>query len=244
VSCSSNGFSTTAAQRGFATAVLPGVRVLVSASALWLAACSGSTDVVGVLDPDVSDVATARGSDPGSDPGSEKPEDTVAALTPAGAGAQDSDVLLVAGMPLPDWPGPTSQWPLDTSLRSFFSDSADVFSDSFSGSGDPSRDGAPEQAQREAFERMDVFSGEARHELRFAASTGVAAERLRELFASVESVQDEPPSLVARDSWDDRYLVAVPTDRCDRSGRRGGCSAAFSGPGFSGAGASEPEHRP
>ena len=237
-------FSRTAAERGCARAllsgVLPRVRLLLAvASVAWLAACSGSTDVVGVLDPDVSDVAR----DPSSDPSSENPEGeaVVAPLTPgAGPGAEDSDVLLVAGLPLPEWDGPTSPWPLDTPLRSFFSDPSDVFSDSFPGPGEPWRDGAPEQAQREAFERMDVFSGEARRQLRFAASTGVAAERLRELFASVESSEDEPPSLVARDSWDDRYRVAVPAERCGRSGRRGGCSDAFSG----GPGAFEPERRP
>jgi len=227
-----------------------------AAGALWLGACcacSGSTDVVGVFDPSLTDVAPPSGNEDPAD------EAAVAPRTGEGADPEGSDVLLVAGLPLLDWSGPTASWPLDIPLRSFFSDPSGELSDSFSGSGDAWRGGAPEQAQREAFERMDVFSGEARRQLRFAASTGAAADHLRELFASVESQEDEPPSLVARDSWDDHYLVAVPAERCGRSGRRGGCSAAFSGPafsgpgssgpgssgpGFSGVGASEPEHRP
>jgi len=259
--CSSNRFSSTAQGSGLASTALalPRLRVLCAAAgALWLAAscaCSGSTDVVGVFDPSLTDVAAASGNEGPAD------EVTVSPLTGArrpgtgdGADPAGSDVLLVAGLPLPDWSGPTSPWPLDTPLRSFFSDPADVFSDAFPGSDDAWRGGAPEQAQREAFERMDVFSGSARRQMRFAASTGVSAERLRELFANVASLEDEPPSLVARDSWDDRYLVAVPAERCGRSGRRGGCSDDFSGAGPSGAGfpgsastrpgAPEPEHRP
>jgi len=248
---SSHRASSTANGRGATSAALLRVRV-PCAAALWLAAscaCSGSTDVVGVLDPALPDVAAPSGNDDPAD------EATVSPLTGAplpgtgeGAGPEGSDVLLVAGLPLPDWSGPTSPWPLDTPLRSFFSDPAGVFSD-FPGSGEGWRGGAPEQAQREAFERMDVFSGEARRQMRFAASTGVSAERLRELFANVASSEDEPPSLVARDSWDDRYLVAVPAERCGRSGRRGGCPDDFSGPassgpGFSAGSAFEPQHRP
>jgi hypothetical protein len=250
---SSNRSSSTVQGRGVASAALPRLRVLCAAAgALGLAAscaCSGSTDVVGVLDPSLTDVAAPSGNEDKAD------EVTVSPLTgPPLSGTGESDVLLVAGLPLPDWPGPTSPWPLDTPLRSFFSDPSDVFADSFPGSGEAWRGGAPEQAQREAFERMDVFSGSARRQMRFAASTGVSAERLRELFANVASLEDEPPSLVARDSWDDRYLVAVPAERCGRSGRRGGCSdassdsapsdSAPSGSGFPGGGAPGPEHRP
>ncbi|MEO8177967.1 MAG: hypothetical protein ABI895_03950 [Deltaproteobacteria bacterium] len=168
---------------------------------LWLCACSGATDVVGVIDPDVGDpeVTEVERATPGSSAGTSNP---------AGfAGLDGSELLVVAGLPLRDYPGLTFDWPLGVRLRAFFAEAS------------WGRSGPPAYVEREAFERMGPFISEQRREdVRFVASTGDIAERLRALFNDARSrFGSEPRSLVTRDAWSDEYLVVLGAASCEHS---------------------------
>jgi hypothetical protein len=190
---------------------------VTSCALLCLCACSGATDVVGVIDPEVTDVQS-------STPGSRAETGNPQSLAGLGQdGADGSELLVVAGLPLRDYPGPTFEWPLGVRLRVFFSE--------------PSwgRSGPPAQVEREAFQRMGVFYSEQRKDdVRFVASTGDAAERLRSLFSDARVLLgSEPRSLVTRDAWSDEYLVVLGTASCEHSSNHHGdpCAdpASFTG---------------
>ena len=168
---------------------------------LWLCACSGATDVVGVIDPEVGDpdVTEVERATPGS-----RAETT----NPAGfAGGDGSELLVVAGLPLRDYPGLAFDWPLGVRLRAFFAEAS------------WGRSGPPAYVEREAFERMAPFISEQRRDdVRFVASTGDIAERLRALFSDARShLGSEPRSLVTRDAWSDEYLVVLGAASCEHS---------------------------
>lgn len=78
-------------------------------------ACSGPTDIVGVVD------------DEGSSGAADEPASDATAATPAGDPSADDDasdadevVLLLAGRPVTDWPGEALEWPLSVSLEELF----------------------------------------------------------------------------------------------------------------------------
>jgi hypothetical protein len=194
-------------------------RLLASAAVLWLAACSSSTDVIGVLDPSVTEL------DPSVAELAVPDETANDGARPLPGAVEDADeALLVAGLALPDWSGPTSPWPLDTRLSEFFSESRWA-ARAGSNSG-------PGRAERAPFELRGAFPGEELRQVRYAAPTGPAAESLRDWFADAPdgpSPRDAERSLVARDSWGEQYLVALGDERCDRSVRRGGACVALNG---------------
>ena len=202
-----------------ASAVARARLLLVSAGVLGLAACSSGTDVVGVLDPSVTDPDLSVTEIP-----SEEATGEGVSGEPAGGTAADADeALLVAGLALPDWSGPTSPWPLDTRLSNFFSQSG-------WGSG-PGGYSGPGRAERAAFELRGGFSGEELRQVRYAAPTGLVAESLRDWFEGVPpgpGPREAGRSQVARDSWGEQYLVALD-ERCDRSGRRDGDCMGLNG---------------
>jgi hypothetical protein len=191
------------------------------AAVLWLAACSSSTDVIGVLDPSVTELDPSVTELAVPD---ETANDGARGGPLPGAAGDADETLLVAGLALPDWSGPTSPWPLDTRLSDFFS-----------GSRWAARAGSnsgPGRAERAPFELRGAFSGEELRQVRYAAPTGPAAESLRDWFADAPdgpSPRDAERSLVARDSWGEQYLVALGDERCDRSGRRGGDCVELNG---------------
>jgi hypothetical protein len=93
----------------------------LAALLLLTLACSGPTDIVGVLD----------GAEPSD--GDELPSDATgatAAVEPGAAPADDdaasaSDVaLLLAGRPVTDWPGEALEWPLSMPLGELFADAS------------------------------------------------------------------------------------------------------------------------
>lgn len=173
-----------------------------------LCACSGSTDVVGVIDPDLTDVVSGvRGSS--SAPGSNGESEQLNPAGLAGFGQNDDDaseLLVVAGLPLRAYPGPIFEWPLGLRLRAFFAE--------------PSwgRAGPPDHIEREVFERMGAFYSEQRKDqVRFVASSGDVAERLRALFDEARLFFGvEPRSLVTRDAWSDEYVVVLGTASCEQ----------------------------
>lgn len=176
---------------------------------LCLCACSGATDVVGVIDPAVTDVESAPGSTGAT-------ADTAGVAGFGQNGADGSALLIVAGLQLHDYPGPTFEWPLGLRLRVFFAE--------------PSwgRSGPPDHVEREAFERMGpLYSERRKDEVRFVASSGDTAERLRALFLDASLLSGtEPRSLVTRDAWSDEYLVVLGRASCERTANHHGVPCA------------------
>lgn len=81
-------------------------------------ACSGPTDIVGVIDG----VEPGAGDDPASDANDATDATAVdPGATPGGESADADDVaLLLAGRPVADWPGTALEWPLATPLAELF----------------------------------------------------------------------------------------------------------------------------
>ena len=167
-----------------------------------LCACSGSTDVVGVFDD--SAVQTQQQS---SDTSATSPQDV--SVSGAGADTASGDaqqqLLVVAGLPLRDYQGPSFDWPLGMPLHAFFAESTWQHS------------GPPANVERYAFARMGGNLPEQRHDdVRFVASTGSNAARLIDVFEEATAFfGSEPRSLVLRDAWGDEYLVVLGTTTTD-----------------------------
>jgi hypothetical protein len=180
--------------------------------------------VVGVIDQSSTD-AVSSNSDPAS--GSVNPQGFAASGSDPGSSAGDaSELLVVAGLALRDWPGPTFEWPLGVRLRAFFSDSSW-----------PDRSGPPEHVERQAFQRMGMYSDQRHEDVRFVAPTGDVAEALRALFSEASRVfGGEPQSLVVRDAWGDEYMVVLGTATCVRSASHHGDPCADVGDNPSGTG--------
>lgn len=178
-----------------------------------LCACSGSTDVVGVFDESASNPASDQTRQQSSDTSATQGQN----LSASGASSDDStgdtaqELLVVAGLPLRDYQGPTFDWPLGIPLHAFFAESS--WSE---------HSGPPANVERNAFARMgDNWPGgslpeQRRDDVRFVASTGLYAERLRDVFeAATEIYGAVPRSLVLRDDWGDEYLVVLGTTTTD-----------------------------
>jgi len=142
------------------------------------------------------------------------------------SGASNSDptsaadeLLVVAGLPLRDYQGPTFEWPLEMPLHAFFAESSW-----------PDRLGPPANVERNAFERMaGDLPDQRRDDVRFVAYSGPNAERLIDVFATATAFfGTEPRSLVLRDAWGDEYLVVLGTTTTDcmkaTSHRSGPCA--------------------
>lgn len=173
-----------------------------------LCACSGSTDVVGVFDDSAGSPSTQS-----SNTNSAQAQD----LSVSGAGSNDSsgdaaeELLVVAGLPLRDYQGPTFDWPLGIPLHAFFAESSW-----------PERSGPPANVERNAFARMGgIWPGgslpeQRRDDVRFVASNGSDAERLLDVFETATAFYGtEPRSLVLRDPWGDEYLIVLGTTTTD-----------------------------
>jgi hypothetical protein len=176
-----------------------------------LCACSGTTDVVGVFDE-------STGAPPSSNPSQQQNSDSNVTqaqdLSVSGASSNDSasdaeELLVVAGLPLRDYQGPTFEWPLGIPLHAFFAESS-------------WHSGPPANVERSAFARMgDSLPGGSlperrRDDVRFVASTGPYAERLLDVFEEAGALfGSEPRSLVLRDDFGDEYLVVLGTTTTD-----------------------------
>jgi hypothetical protein len=188
----------------------------------WLVtlACSGATDVVGILD----------------DTSASSP-DGVASAAPS----PDEALAVVQGRPLPDWRGAVQPWPLSTPLRELFAaDGAPSEPGLFGSAGRASwqrvstgrsREGARRFAGA-AFESEAALAGLGGGLARQARSRepgaprsvvlrGDAAERLLSLFASASADPDVPPAAVVRDDTGDVYgLVLDVSADLDTDGDR------------------------
>jgi hypothetical protein len=69
-------------------------------------------------------------------------------------------------------------------------------------------------AERDAFQHLSTTEVGPWHDIHLVASTGSAADRLRSLFFAVHAMDHKDPSLVARDAFNDRYLVILEADSC------------------------------
>lgn len=175
--------------------------------ALWLCACSGSTDVVGVLPTEV-ETGALEGDGSGIDGLSEATGSEVS------QGVASGEFLIVAGVPLADWDGPALDWPLAVSLRDFFADSA------WSG-----RAGPPPRVERDVFAAMG--KNVRPDNIRFVAPRPEVAERLRTVFAQAEADLDGGMvARVMRDWRSDEYRVALGPASCGYAPSHHGGSCA------------------
>jgi hypothetical protein len=158
------------------------------AAVLLLGACSGSTDVVGVLPVDVESRAL-EGAGQGEGLGGDGASTT-------GEGLAASELSIVAGMRV-DWEGRALEWPFAVSLRDFFADEsgADLFV-------------PPPRLERRV---MAVMGKPARpDDVRFVAPKPEVVERLRDVFAVADVDFDgEMVARVMRDWRSDEYRVAL-----------------------------------
>jgi hypothetical protein len=168
-----------------------------------LCACSSSTDVVGVFDESSSEPPAAQQSNANATQAQD--------LSIAGTSNDARELLVVAGLELRDYAGPTFEWPLGIPLHAFFAESSW-----------PEHPGPPANVERNVFARMgDSLPGgnlpeRRRDDVRFVASTGPYAERLRDVFEAASAFfGTEPRSLVLRDDWGDEYLIVLGTTTTD-----------------------------
>ncbi|HEU4578465.1 MAG TPA: hypothetical protein VFS67_09430 [Polyangiaceae bacterium] len=173
----------------------------------WLCACSGSTDVVGVLD---ESSGSAQSRQPSNANAAQAQDISVSGASDDASG-EARELLVVAGLPLRDYAGPSFEWPLGIPLHAFFAESSW-----------PEHPGPPPSIERNAFARMgDSLPGGSlperrRDDVRFVASTGLYAERLRDVFEAASAFFGTAPrSLVLRDDWGDEYLIVLGTTTTD-----------------------------
>jgi hypothetical protein len=174
-----------------------------------LCACSGSTDVVGVFDESASKAPSTRQQS--SDTNATQAQDLSLSGASNDSAGDAEELLVVAGLPLRDYQGPTFEWPLGMPLHAFFAESSW-----------PEHPGPPANVERDAFARMgDSWPGgnlpeQRRDDVRFVASDGDDAQRLVDVFeAATAFFGTEPHSLVLRDAWGDEYLVVLGTTTTD-----------------------------
>jgi hypothetical protein len=159
--------------------------------------------VVGVFDD--SQQSAPSSTQQSSDTSAAQAQD----LSLSGAGSNGAtgaadELLVVAGLPLRDYQGPTFEWPLGIPLHAFFAEGSWHL-------------GPPAKVERSAFARMGgSLPDQRRDDVRFVASTGAYAERLIDVFeAATAFFGTEPRSLVLRDAWGDEYLVVLGTTTTD-----------------------------
>lgn len=170
----------------------------------WLSACSGSTDVVGVLPQDVETGALEGAS--------ESSEGIQGVSEVTGAEGTSSEFSIVAGMPISDWEDrPALDWPFNVSLREFFADGSR-----------PGQFGPPPSVERQV---IAVMGRQAKLEhVRVVAAGPEISERLRDVFAEADVELDgEMVARVMRDRRSDEYRVALGLPSC------GGYSASHHG---------------
>jgi len=172
-----------------------------SCALLCLWACSGSTDVVGVFDDSAGSPQSRQQS---SDTNATQAQ--VSGAGSNGATGDADELLVVAGLPLRAYQGPTFEWPLEIPLHAFFAESSW-----------PEHPGPPANVERNAFARMaGNLPDQRRDDVRFVAYSGPNADRLIDVFETATAFfGSEPRSLVLRDAWGDEYLVVLGTTTTD-----------------------------
>jgi hypothetical protein len=187
--------------------------------ALCLCACSGSTDVVGVLPTDVETALEGAAANEGSGiDGSGI--DGVSDVT-GGEGFAPGEFLIVAGARVESWEGPVLDWPFPVSLRDFFAEA------SWSG-----REGPPPRVERDVFAAMGKSVRP--DNVRFVAPKPEVAERLRSVFGLAPAdLDDGMVARVMRDRRSDEYRVALGPASCgDAPSHHGGPCAEEPADGF------------
>lgn len=185
-------------------------------------ACSGATDVVGVVDDTAAaaDLASGGGDAP-----------------PAPEAEGDAAVAVVIGRPVLGWQGRVHDWPLAEPLREVFASRDDPGGSDRAERGGPlpalpGRDGAASRSRATALggERQlpqDFWSATFMDTARSAVLRGVPAERVLDFFAGLPMAV-----VVAQDGAGDEYLVALEgsafeDSRCDVLGRADADRGAF-----------------
>jgi hypothetical protein len=193
-------------RRAATRAGLPRVACLLLALA-----CSGPTDIVGV----VEGVEPGDGDEPASDATGATP-----AAVPGAAAADDDaagagDVaLLLAGRPVTDWPGEALEWPLSMPLGELFADGSSNERDGrarLMPSPWPSRRVAPGFARASARDTDDVDARSAEFDARLLILDEADARRLLALMTPTGGLGAEPAA-VFRDALGDVYRVSLETD--------------------------------
>jgi hypothetical protein len=198
------------AQRHAAQSAARGSAALLAAC-LTALACSGATDVVGILDDTTESTESLSSAAP----------------------SPDEAMAVVQGRPLPDWRGEVLDWPLSVPLRELFaSDDAapdEPSAERYVGSSPaPTRwsraarrfsrssfDGEPSLARIDAAIARGGRARSAPDAMRSVVLRGDAAERLLSLFAG-EAAGGMPPAAVVRDENGDVYQIVL-----DVTARRG-----------------------
>jgi hypothetical protein len=162
-----------------------------AASLLLLCACSGSTDVVGVLPNEVETGALEGASSDGAG------LEGVSGIS-SGESAPAGEYLFVAGLRLEDWDRPALEWPFaNITLREFFADGSR-----------PGPYGPPPFVERQVIAAMGA-SAKVEH-VRFVAPAPQVIERLRDVFVEAEVDFDGGMAVnVMRDRRSDEYRVVL-----------------------------------
>jgi hypothetical protein len=177
-----------------------------------LVACSGSTDVVGVLPAGESPVDVGTGSLEGA---SEVNEGIQGVTGVTGAEGAPGELSIVAGLRVDGWDERDAlDWPFSIPLRDFFANG-----------GRAGSFGPPPGMQREL---IAVMGRQAKIEhVRVVAAGPEVAERLRDVFAEAEVELDgEMVARVMRDWRSDEYRVALGPASCGYSSSHHGGSCA------------------
>lgn len=171
-------------------------------------ACSGPTDIVGVVD------------DEGSSAEADEPASDATAAAPAGDPSADGDALdagevalLLAGRPVTDWPGEALEWPLSVSLAELFASArANDRRDRPMPAPWPSRrvtSGFTRSSARGVANDVDGRSPEL--DARLLILSASEARTLLALMAPAGGPGDEPAG-VFRDALGDVYWVSVENE--------------------------------
>ncbi|MEY4550785.1 MAG: hypothetical protein RL685_6980 [Pseudomonadota bacterium] len=178
--------------------------------ALCLCACSGSTDVVGVLPTDV-ETGVLEGAAAGEGSGIDGSGIDGVSNVAGGEGFAPGEFLIVAGARVEGWNGPVLEWPFSVSLRDFFAEA------SWSG-----REGPPPRVERDFFAAMGRSVRP--DNVRFVAPKPEVAERLRSVFGLAPADLDGGMvARVMRDRRSDEYRVALGPASCgDAPSHHGG----------------------
>lgn len=183
----------------------------LAACLLLTLACSGPTDIVGVLD----------GAD--TNDGDELPSDATGATPPVEHGAARADddaasasdvALLLAGRPVTDWPGEALEWPLSMPLGELFAGASADGRDSrarLMPAPWPSRRVASGLARGSERDTSDLEARSPRFDARLLILDEDDARRLLALMTPAGGSGDELTA-VFRDALGDVYRVSLESD--------------------------------
>lgn len=177
-----------------------------------LSACSGTTDVVGVLPVDDLPVDVETGALEGA---SDLNEGIQGVTGVTGAEGTPGELSIVAGMRMDDWDDRAAlEWPFSIPLRDFFANG-----------GRAGSFGPPPNMERQL---IAVMGRQAKIErVRVVAAGPEVTERLRDVFAEAEVELDgEMVARVMRDWRSDEYRVALGPGGCGYSSSHHGGSCA------------------